>query len=110
MIRLEHMHPGVGAFEALGNTYAFGRLQKQADQKAPDHDHGHQPGHAGGLQVEAVAIEHYPDDGTEHDQRQQPRNHGIYQAFLDFNRFDDRSSNRSGHTYTFATSGRPSRP
>ncbi len=110
MIRFEHMHARVGAFEALGNTQASGRLQKQTDQKATDHDHAHQPRHAGRLQVEAVAIEHDPDNGAEHDQRKQPGDHGIDQTFLDVDRFGNRNSNRNGHTYTFATSGRPSRP
>ncbi|MNG94725.1 hypothetical protein D3C79_537410 [compost metagenome] len=102
----QHVHPGAAALEALEDRLALGCLQEQAEQETPGHDPGHQPGNAGGFKVEAVAVEHHADDGPEHDQGNQPGENRIDQAALDI----ECSCIGSRHTYTFATSGRPSRP
>ncbi len=98
------MHAGATGLETLQNLRPFGRLQEQAHGKAADHHDGDQDGHTGRLQVEAVAVEDHADDRTEHDQRNQPGKDRIDDTFLDIDRFGSR------HVYTFATSGRPSRP
>jgi len=98
------MHAGATALEALQNLHALGGLQEQAEGKAPGHHDGDQDGHARRFQVEAVAVEDHADDRTEHDQRNQPGKDRIDDTFLDIDRFGSR------HVYTFATSGRPSRP
>ncbi|MNN20809.1 hypothetical protein D3C81_1341050 [compost metagenome] len=102
----QHVHAGAAALEALEDRLALGCLQEQAEQETPGHDPGHQPGNAGGFKVEAVAVEHHADDGPEYDQGNQPGENRIDQAALDI----ECSCIGSRHTYTFATSGRPSRP
>ncbi|MCY1509206.1 hypothetical protein D9M68_435390 [compost metagenome] len=76
---LQHADAGVGRLEALQDRHAGFRLQEQAEQEAPRHHRADQPGQAHGLQVEAVAVEDHADDRAEHDQRDQPGEHGIQQ-------------------------------
>ena len=104
VVRRQHVHAGATALEPLQDLHALGGLQEQAQGKAPGHDDGDQHGNPRRFQVEAVAVEHHADNRAEHDQRNQPREHRIDDTFLDINGFGSR------HVYTFATSGRPSRP
>ncbi|MNP79877.1 hypothetical protein D3C76_1778200 [compost metagenome] len=76
------MHTGTTAFETLQDRLALGGLQEQAEQEAPDHHAGYQPGDAGRFHVEAVAVEHHADDGPEDNQGNQPGENRIDQAAL----------------------------
>ncbi len=104
VVRRQHMHPRTTGLEALQNLQALGGLQEEAQGKAPGHHNSDQQADAGRFQVEAVAVEDHADDRTEHDQGNQPGEDRIDHTFLDIDGFGSR------HVYTFATSGRPSRP
>ncbi|MDT4874545.1 hypothetical protein FQZ97_1098520 [compost metagenome] len=101
------MDTGGGGFEALHQHFSTGCLQVEAEGEAAGHDDGDHRADALELQVEAVAVQHHADDGAEHDQRQQAGEDRIQQALLDIDGF---ACDGSGHAYTFATCGRPSRP
>ena len=81
------MHTGTGALESVEDLQALGRLQKQAQGKAADHDNADDPGHAGWFEVEAVAVEHDTDNRAEHDQGNKAGQNRLNQAFFDIDVF-----------------------
>ncbi|MNC62543.1 hypothetical protein D3C75_1125720 [compost metagenome] len=100
------MHSSATAFEPLRHSDTAGRLHQKADKEASDHDRSHNPGNTTGFQFETVALQNNADDWAEYNQGEQPCEYCINQTFFDYVWFifSDR------HSYTFATSGRPSRP
>jgi hypothetical protein len=68
VIGWQHVHTRTAGLKALKDPQAFGRLQKQAQDKPPHHHNRHQPANTRWLQVKAIAVEHNAHDRPEHNQ------------------------------------------